>query len=206
MTKRFGGRSAPVTIKTRLTVQEHEILTRAPLAQAFDQMRPGDMREQGPWLGSAYHSRAPLPVKTQLAFGQRDYTGVRIDRLTVIGAVDEAKRKFGPRWLVRCDCGIYETRQVSALRGRMRGDVARCQRCGYLLKIQRQAHFDRTGRWPTEAPEPLGDLQVPVNLTRPTPAPNPDDRGHKGKGDRTAQRRRARQRKRQSQRCEADHA
>lgn len=207
MSLRYGGRQAPAAPQQRWTAQPHEILGRRPLQQAVDQMEPGEAGERGPWL-KGYHSRDPIPTTTHLGHGERDLTGLRVDRLVVRGRIDavtpnerRSARSLGARWLVRCDCGIYETRRAPSLKGRMRTDRAMCQRCDYVLHLRRQAHFDRNGRWPAEdyGRESLPTLNLPalvdtlpVNLTSP---PDPADKGHKSKGDRAAQRRRARARR-----------
>lgn len=207
MSQRRGGRQTILAPRARLTAAPDEILARAPLRQAAEQMRPAEAGEKGPWLGSAYHSRSPLPTRPQV-HPYPDFAGIRIDRLTVVGLVDEPAGKCSARWLVRCDCGLYETRRGAGLAGRMRTDRARCRRCDYLLHLQHQAHFDRHGRWPVERPEfrkidaPISMRPAPPAPPPPPPPPDPNDKGNRGKGDRTAQRRRARARKLMAQAAE----
>jgi len=179
VSKRYGGRHPAETPKERLTADPAEIMARTPLLQALRQMEPAWEGERGPWLGRTYHAPTPLPVRPPIE-GERDFTGLRFDRLTVIGHVDEPGRKNGARWLVRCDCGTYETRRTPALAGRMRADRASCQRCDYLLHLKKREFFDRHGRWPEDQP-----VKVPTVPANPAP-----DKGHRGKGDRTNQRRR----------------
>jgi hypothetical protein len=204
MTLRYGGRQPHLAPRARLTAAPDEILTRRPMLQAVDQMDSGWQAERGPKI-LGYHDRAPLPVKRQLAAGQRDFTGVRVGRFTVVGPVDERASGRGARWLVRCDCGIHETRRTRSLAGRMRTDRAMCQTCDYVVHLRRQAYFDRHGRWPADDYGHDGlpfDLAakaatLPVNTS---PPPDPNDKGNRGKGDRGAQRCRAKARLRAQQR------
>lgn len=201
---RLGARQPPIAPRARLTAAPEEILTRRPLLQALDQMDSGWQAERGPRL-QGYHSRAPLPLRTDLGYGQRDLTGLKVDRLTVVGLAqfptDRDGAGQGARWLVRCLCGIYETRRAAGLCGRMRTDRAMCQACDYVVHLRRRQYFDRHGRWPADdyghdgLPFDLAGVAEgrPINLVAP-PAPN--DKGHRGKGDKAAQRRRYKARKR----------
>ena len=73
-----------------------------------------------------------------------DYTGFKFGRFTVIGLIenDNYKKKSITRWLVRCSCGQYETRQTSVLRKMKTSPpnllqrVDWCSRCDDLYRLQ----------------------------------------------------------------------
>lgn len=70
-----------------------------------------------------------IPFELKLFNNQRDMTGHRIGRLKVIGF------HISLRWLVRCDCGRYETRKYRALNNPNNKDD-RCNICRHLLWLQ----------------------------------------------------------------------
>lgn len=96
-----------------------------------------------------YHSHTPLPLgkpdRSQPQFV--DYTGRRRGRLVVVGYVGgKGGNSGGARWLVQCECSMYEVRRSNALRNANMDDM--CRRCAVLRHNNRQAHFDKHGRWP----------------------------------------------------------
>lgn len=97
-----------------------------------------------------YHSHAPLPLRklnrSQPQFV--DYTGRRRGRIVVIGYVGgkASGDSSGARWLVQCECSMYEVRRSKALRNANMDDM--CRRCYVLRHNKRQAYFDKHGRWP----------------------------------------------------------
>lgn len=97
---------------------------------------------------SQYHSHAPLPLgkpdRSQPQFV--DYTGRRRGRMRVIGYVRAGPNDSGARWLVQCECSMYELRRSRALRNANQDDM--CRRCNAIRMGQKQAHFDKHGRWP----------------------------------------------------------
>ena len=92
------------------------------------------------------HSDAPMVCKP-VPRDVQDFTRTRRGRLTVWGYLDKATTKgHGPLWLVRCDCGQYETRRAKAFRGTNATQPDGCQQCRQLAYLRRAEHFRRTGR------------------------------------------------------------
>lgn len=88
------------------------------------------------------HWSAPPPTIPVLK-GQ-DLTGKRVGRLTVVGKHSSNKSK-GAIWLVRCDCGDYETRSSKSINNpENHGD--RCVYCRNLTYLKAKDILRRTGR------------------------------------------------------------
>lgn len=68
----------------------------------------------------------------------KDYTGLRFGTLTVVGLLDCRKT----RWIVRCDCGLYEARKPQVMRNP--SDMDCCHQCQALRNAT------RTARWRAE--------------------------------------------------------
>lgn len=77
-------------------------------------------------------------------------TGKKYGALTVIGYLGPNSRNRGSEWLVRCLCGQYEVRRAKAVDKASPHDC--CARCNQVRTAarssQRQAYFDRHGKWP----------------------------------------------------------
>jgi len=83
--------------------------------------------EQPPLLGQTVRSCAS---RLQLRQFVKDFTGVRIGKLYVIGLYQWAPKIRHIVWVVRCDCGTYELRRHNRLKGNLKhGRNACCQRC-----------------------------------------------------------------------------
>jgi hypothetical protein len=70
-------------------------------------------------LMGQYHSDKPLPTKYFTGKPQDDLTGKKIGRLTAIGFLGKKgsdNNKKDGIWLVKCDCGCYETRKSKSLK------------------------------------------------------------------------------------------
>lgn len=100
---------------------------------------------------SMAHSDVPLPTQPVPA-GLVDRTGQRKGKLTVYGYYYTHPKK-GRQWVVRCVCGRYEIRYSKALDNEA-NDNDCCHLCRKLIAVKRsanrQAYFDRNGRWPEE--------------------------------------------------------
>jgi len=82
-----------------------------------------------------------------------DLTDERRGSLVVKGLLDKSELSGGAKasWVVRCDCGGWETRSTKALRsGKEPNDC--CVRCRTVVQRareqKRQAYFARFGHWP----------------------------------------------------------
>jgi len=73
----------------------------------------------------------------------RDLIGFRWGRLIALGYLAEDPGKL---WVVRCDCGRYETRRNKSLKRASPVDC--CQQCGHVAHLKRQSFRDRHGKWP----------------------------------------------------------
>lgn len=77
--------------------------------------KPEDLWAPSVKTDHAAHSREVLKVRPipEAAAHMRSVIGKKRDRLTVIGIHDaEKSSKKGAAWVVRCDCGNYETRST----------------------------------------------------------------------------------------------
>ena len=161
----------PLTIlrsrKPRLTTREADIQARVPLVDAARGMFKGDPGPKGPWIGQQYHYRSPLPVR-KLLTGETDFCGLRLDRMVFVGPLAEVVKGKGQRWLVKCDCGIYETRKLNAMKGvyengkllggKLRTDRQACSSCLHTQYLQRLDYFNRHGRWQPDTPVYIAEL------------------------------------------------
>lgn len=149
MSKRYGGRVPSAAPQQRLTARHDEIATRAPLLQAARQMEAGWDAERGPSPSRWYWLDCPdlRPVTSN----DPQLVGHRWGRLVVIGMLKKWRSGSSASWVVRCDCGMYETRSARAIRRALNPDEG-CTRCGYVWHLKRQAYFDRTGAWPADFP------------------------------------------------------
>ena len=83
------------------------------------------------------HTDVPPPMTGK---GPQHLVGVRFGYFEVIGLY--AKKKG--RWVVRCDCGKYETRTAKAIKNpKNSGD--RCHMCRHLEKLKRLDEYRRKG-------------------------------------------------------------
>jgi hypothetical protein len=90
--------------------------------------------------------------------GEKDMTGVKFNRLTVLGFLagqrprkqNRSWQEKGPVWVCRCVCGHYtRMRSATILRGFARD--GQCSDCHYRTERLPSVEFhSRTGRWPNE--------------------------------------------------------
>lgn len=60
---------------------------------------------------------APLPVsRIESDYQNLDLRGVRYGRFLVLGLASGMRDAMGAKWVVRCQCGKYETRRARAIR------------------------------------------------------------------------------------------
>lgn len=153
MSKVTGGRQPFSHPQNRLTARPNEIITRKPLMQASCQMQKGDPQSCSPKLRSILSwdgapKMKPVPKNTP------DITGKRSGSLVVKGLLD--KSGFGngnakASWVVRCDCGMWETRTYKAITsGRETHDC--CVHCRTVVQrkreLERRRFFALNGYWP----------------------------------------------------------
>lgn len=98
-----------------------------------------------------YVSDEPLPLRQELPNSPnwQDFTGFKKGKFTVVGL---AANRNG-QWVVKCQCGTYETRVTKALRNPNNAFDAcvHCQRDAYLRKEARRMCFQ-------QPPKPAGTL------------------------------------------------
>lgn len=95
------------------------------------------------------HSAEPLltrrPTEAELTLPTyTDLTGIKIGRLSVLGVAAEITGN-GQKWVVRCVCGLYETRKAKYIKacasGNNPGDTEpMCDCCSYTRRLQRGQH------------------------------------------------------------------
>lgn len=66
---------------------------------------------------------------------EENITGLKVDRLTVIGLAENEPGKSGARWVVRCSCGAYEQRRWRFLVSDKAKARAMCSHCGYTREM-----------------------------------------------------------------------
>ncbi len=89
------------------------------------------------------HASVPLPVRRVERLDKckpnfRDFTGVRVGRLTVLG-ISTIKVKDRMRWVVKCLCGSYEVRKARSLTRYIDGlnlNEPRCAWCEKTVQLQ----------------------------------------------------------------------
>jgi hypothetical protein len=96
-------------------------------------------------IGKA-HSSTPIASRRPAAneLGQpnfKDLTGIRIGRFTVLGIASEISTGNGQNWVVRCVCGIYETRKAKFIKACVAGNnpgehEPMCDCCAYTRRLQ----------------------------------------------------------------------
>lgn len=65
----------------------------------------------------------------------KNYTGLKIGRLTVYGYVGSGKN--GSRWAVRCVCGVYEIRRGGFVGNPDNAPDAECAECHHVGRLRR---------------------------------------------------------------------
>ena len=105
---------------------------------------------------SGPNSDLPLPIraanyseKNNSAWA--DLTGRKVGRLTVLGiyAIAAVGKNKKQAWVVRCQCGRYETRTARAIRNPENKEDY-CEMCYHLRCVKKSEEFRRTGRWNNE--------------------------------------------------------
>lgn len=83
--------------------------------------------------------------------GSHSLIGVRSGRLTVVGYFGRKQSPNGKTkgaqsqlWLVKCDCGDFETRTGKALKKKKSGQD-RCENCQYFERMKRREYFLANG-------------------------------------------------------------
>lgn len=123
-----------------------EIAKRTPLDRAAaNSLIQGAHFEFDARLLYQCRSETPLPITTRKVIRNsysppwmkdehEEFTGRIFGRLTVLGRFDcpEMERKGKTRWVVRCTCGIYETRRSKALREQSNLACQMCSHCRLL--------------------------------------------------------------------------
>jgi len=116
-----------------------EIARRRPVDRTAARVtQPGPKGLESAQRIDAVFSATPLPMRPVLA-QLADLTGLRCGQLTVIGlSVERASGGSGGkcRWVCRCVCGYYVTRNQA---------VDRCDRCRHTEGLQRETERRRLG-------------------------------------------------------------
>jgi hypothetical protein len=84
---------------------------------------------------NGYHSDVPPTMKPPPPDGP-DFRGRAFGRFVVIGLMDAPRRNKGARWVVRCKCGMYETRVTKAICNPVNNTVDRCADCRNLENLK----------------------------------------------------------------------
>ena len=83
----------------------------------------------------------PLPISGE----DKELTGKRRGRLTVIGKAVGYGAGSNRRLVCRCDCGKYVIRKPKSIRNE-NNNQDRCEHCRHLAYLKRKEHFRRTGK------------------------------------------------------------
>jgi len=154
MTQRHGQALPREWPQHRLTARPDEIQTRAPLRQAALQMTAGEPESCSPLLRNIFSWDGPPRMK-RVPHGCPDYTGQRRGRLVVKGLLDKSELGGSKKasWVVRCDCGMWETRTSKAIREANEPDdcCVHCRTIAQRKRHQEHSHFFAVhGRWPSD--------------------------------------------------------
>lgn len=129
-------------------MRPEEIQTRRPMLAAALQMQPGWDGAKGPrpsrWFWDAKPETRDVPSNGP------NLTGLRHGRLVCMGLAPKKKGSNNAAWIVRCDCGRFETRTAKALRNEAEAWQSMCEQCHYAYHLRRKAFHNANGRWPTE--------------------------------------------------------
>ena len=89
-------------------------------------------------------SDMPIPtIKVPRAV--KDYTGAKSGELTVVGLRRiKTNRNKVKVWVVRCSCGVYETRVTHSLRN-INNNEDCCVKCRQTKYLRRTEYYNRTG-------------------------------------------------------------
>jgi hypothetical protein len=104
----------------------------------------GEHYRDGTNFGSTLHWETPPPMRPVPLNGSvlaARIIGRKFGRLTVIGL----HATVANSWVVRCDCGDYETRKYKALRNPLNVDD-KCRRCSRLYTIRKRHERDMKGQ------------------------------------------------------------
>jgi hypothetical protein len=89
-------------------------------------------------------SRTPLPTEHALVRSQDKIIGERFGGFTVIGAFPLINRNKNRQWVVRCDCGWYETRRLKSLRTVNPNSLC-CMECQAVKKLSNKTMSQSLG-------------------------------------------------------------
>lgn len=151
MSMKTGARQTYATPQQRPVVRPEEIQTRRPMLAASLQMQRGWDSAKGPRTSRWFWDIKPDTRK--IPNGMLDLTGVRSGRMVCVGLAPEKRGGNKAAWIVRCDCGMYESRTAKALRSEQYSWRNMCTQCGYTFNLRRKAYKADSGRWPTDDEE-----------------------------------------------------
>lgn len=77
----------------------------------------------------------------------KDLTGVRISKVTVIGYVGRHRSEKQSRWLVRCVCGQFYTLRSQVIR-KYKGKDLHCANCEKLRQLKAREYYKVHGYYP----------------------------------------------------------
>ncbi|GAI94819.1 unnamed protein product [marine sediment metagenome] len=88
-----------------------------------------------------------IAPKTVKFTGQKndDLKGLKYSRLTVIGFLGKTSKKKPGLWLVKCCCGVYETRRSNTIKKRKDSQTHRCSICDQFATRKRHQEYTRLG-------------------------------------------------------------
>jgi hypothetical protein len=100
--------------------------------------KPAKVEQASSWQE---RSDAPLPTIVFKGDTENDLTGQRFGRLCVAGPSAQWKSTAkGVAWVVRCDCGYFETRRTKSLKAGVGDAASMCSHCAVLEDIKRGSH------------------------------------------------------------------
>lgn len=91
-------------------------------------------------------SISSLPDKVKKDPNFKDYTGFKYGNFVVVGLLKD--KKFD-KWVLRCNCGLYEIRRTSRLREEPKRLCQQiCQSCLDLARLQNREFYQKNGFYP----------------------------------------------------------
>lgn len=122
----------------------HKVITSNPIDRTAAKVTGPGIHYEPPKKNNGLHWDAPpptIPIPKHVRKNPQvvDCIGKKFGRFTVVGLYTES-----PLWLVRCNCGHYETRKQRAILNPGNGSDC-CDYCRHLLYLKRHSRWRSTG-------------------------------------------------------------
>ncbi|HEC61210.1 MAG TPA: hypothetical protein ENI27_03035 [bacterium] len=119
-----------------------EIIKKVPVNKTAARVISGGVHFDSTKRIAQRHSDVPLPIVAP-SKGEEDQTGKRFGFFTVVGKHrNERTRGQYALWVVRCNCGNYETRRSRSIKN-LNNNNDRCEACRDLVYLKNKEQYRR---------------------------------------------------------------